>query len=467
MSKTLLNQQLRNFSLTLYAFDLRRDLEGIGQLNPDEYPLWEQLENLGRTFAIEPLKDLNQKLIGSRQHSQRPSRRLFNLLPDGEESIEFSLCREADNEKIVINGNLSPFQIDDAYAADFTLFSGDPITLAQLSQLNLGELLCTSKIQAPLGQTLLLYAEVDARYQDDRQLSESFVAQALGRQAPPEYCSEGKLLGHSIFEYSIATTTSLDHCHILVWLNHHQLPAEMSAVTEKMLYILLSRHKILYAYRQATICSRRAKKMYSDLEQGVVQSFREIAQAPDHLQQFQDLLRSQLPQDAFRYAQHLRNLMDYATTVDTNLKNYHQKVESLGHFLETDLTFFQDFSEMAEAKYKTQIQVYLNYLTPGQALFQQLIDTIRGLTDLEQAESDRRLETTIQVLGVGLATGAIVGAGYGHMSKPWRRPSSTTTIHPFIGYLLLSFMGAAIAGLVTYWLTKWKANASKRKIRQK
>lgn len=459
MINILPSQQLRNFSLTLYAFDLRRELDGIGQLKPDELPLWEQLEKLEHDFAIEPLKDLNQRLTDARQNSQRSSLRFLNLLPDGEESIDFSLIREVDTEKIEINGSLSPFQLDDAYAVDITLFSCNPINLAQMGKLNLGEILLSPRIQAPLGQTLFLYAEVDALYKDDRQLSESLVMQVLGRQALPEYRSEGKLLGHSIFEYSTATIGAVDKSHTLVWLNHNQFSAEMGLVTEKILYALLSRHKILYAYSQANTCNLQAKEIYSALEQNVVQPFRKIAQAPDHLQQFQDLLRTQLPQDAFKYAQHIRNLSDYATTVDTNLKNYRRSVESLGHLLETDLTFFQDFSELAEAKYKTQIQVYLNYLTPGQSLFQQLIDSIRGLADLEQAENDRRLEATIQVLGVGLATGAIVSAGYGYVSKPWRRPFSTNTIHPFIGYLLLSFVGAVISGLITYGFTKWKARA--------
>jgi hypothetical protein len=38
----------------------------------------------------------------------------------------------------------------------------------------------------------------------------------------------------------------------------------------------------------------------------------------------------------------------------------------------------------------------------------QLVDTIRGIVETEQAESDRSLENTIHILGIGFGGGAIV-----------------------------------------------------------
>lgn len=460
MSGILPTQELRNLSLTLYTFDLRRGADDIGQINPNQLLLWNQLEQLGHDLNIDALKDLGQRLVGIQQSNQ-PSSRLLNLFPDDEDGIDFSIIREADAEKFEMEGTLSAFRVDDAYVADFTLFSRSLINLRQLGQLNLNEILFSPRIQTALGKTLVLYAEVETLYKEDQQLSESLVVQACGSQALPEYRSEGKLLGCSIFEYSVAMRETERQGHVLVLLNHAQFSAEMGVVIERLLYVLLSRHKILYTYRQADICNRRARAIYRNLEQTVVQPFNAIAQASDHLTNFQELLRTQLPQDAFKYAQCLRNLSDYVTTLDTNLANYNQKLSLLDCCSETDLTFLQCFSDLAETKYKTQIQIYLDYLRPGQALFQQLIDTIRGLVAVEQATNDRRLGTTVQVLGVSLATGAIVGAGYGYIDKPWRRPFSTSVVHPFIAYLLWSFGVGIISGSITYWLVKWKAKSSK------
>jgi hypothetical protein len=51
---------------------------------------------------------------------------------------------------------------------------------------------------------------------------------------------------------------------------------------------------------------------------------------------------------------------------------------------------------------------------PGAPLFDQLIATLRGITDIEQVERDRQqlqqeksLENTIKAVGVGVATGTL------------------------------------------------------------
>lgn len=466
MSDISPTQQLRNLSLTLYAFDLRRDIDGIGQIKPNELLLWKQFEQVGRDSNIDALKDLKRQLISVQQNDQYSPRSL-NLLASGEDSIDFSISREADAEMLEMKGNLSAFRVDDAYIADLTLFPRNLINLAQLGRLKLNEIFLSSRIQPSLGQTLFLYAEADALYKEDQQLSEAFVTQVFGTQFVPEYHYKGKLLGCSIFEYSIAIKDPNRQSHVLVLINHTQLPIEMDAVVEKILYVLLSRHKILYTYRQANVCNHQARAIYKKLEQNIVQPFDETAQAPDHLRRFQELLAIQLPQDAFQYAQYLRNLSDYVTTLDTNLTNYNQKLRSLNCYPETDLVFLQDFSDLAETKYKAQIQIYLDYLAPGQALFQQLIDTIRGLVDIEQAANDRRLGTTIQVLGVSLATGAIVASGYSYTHVPLRRPFSTSVIHPFANYLLWSGGIGALSGLMTYWAVKWSAKLLKSRSRSK
>lgn len=468
MSNISPTQQLKNLSLTLYAFDLKKGANSLGQLEPDTPAMWERLANFGQDFNIEALVSLQQKLVRP-SLSQYPlpieQNHQHSLLPKGEASISFSVKRHLGNREYQIGGSLSPYQLsNDTDAVDLTLFFSDSISLAQLNQLMLAQLLSSPDLRTALGQTWLLYAEVDAPRKDDRSLSKAVITHTFGDQFLPEYHSEGKLLGHSIFEYSISATASTVPEQVLVWLNHSQLSGEITALTENILYILFARHKILYAYDQACICNQRARGLYSNLEREVVQPFHEISKAPNHLQQFKALLRTQLPQQAFQYAQCLRNLSDYMTTLETNIENYTQKVELLGCSSETDLTFLRDFSMLAENKHKKQVQIYIEYLKPGQALFQQLIDTIRGLAELEQTESDRRLETTIQVLGVGLATSAIVGAGYGYLTKPWKQPFSTNTLHPFVGYLSVSFASAVIMGLITHRMTKRKASASKGKL---
>ena len=67
-----------------------------------------------------------------------------------------------------------------------------------------------------------------------------------------------------------------------------------------------------------------------------------------------------------------------------------------------------NFLKLAEDTFVEQINTNLAYLTPGQNLFDQMIGTIRGIVEVEQAKRDRSLERTIQVLGIGFGGGAII-----------------------------------------------------------
>lgn len=458
MSEISLSQELRNPSLTLYAFHRRTDIsQGLEQVASNASHLWEQLIALGQQLNVVELQCLPQSLICYQGRQYQPSLEDLghcSLLPEGEDSISFQMVANADCSRLDLNGLLCPFRLHDTYAIDLTVSSPVPIPLENLDQLNPQGLLLSSYIQASLGQTLLLYAEVEGRQQDDRAIADACVAQLFQSQIAPEFLQSGQILGNAIFEYDCLETNSDQRCHLLIWLNHGQLAPEVDEVSERLLYLLNSRHKILYAYDQSRWCDRQAKQLYSNVELTIVQRFDQIAQAPDHLQQFKELLRSRLPQTSFDYARYLRDLSDHATTIDTNLQNYRQQLTKLAQLPNSNLTFLDDFLDLAEHKYLKQIQVDQRYLAPGQLLYQQLTETIRGLAELEQAEGDRRLERKIQVLGVGLATGAIVGAGYTYTEKPFKPPLSTSTVHSFVAYLLWSFIAAVLASLVTYWLTQ-------------
>ncbi len=464
MSEISSAQTLQNSSLTLYAFHLRTNIsKGVEQVDSKASQLWEQLMELGNMLKIPELQSLHQKLICYQSGQYKPlvedqlAPGQQNLLFNKEESLNFHLTERTKHGDLEFNGLLVPFRIHDTYAIDLTLTFPNPITIGQINHLNPQGLLISPQIQASLGQTLLFYTEVDASHKDDRAIADACIAQLIHNQAIPEFLAQGKLLSSSIFEYNILATDPTQQRHILVWLNHQNLAVEVDEVLERLLYILLCRHKILYAYNQSRWCNRQAKQIYSDLDQKIVQNFSQIAQADDHLQQFQTLLCEQLPQKAFEYARYLRDLFDHNTTIQTNLENYQSQITKLAELSGNDLFFLEKFHDLAQNKFLRQIQVDREYLVPEQALFQQLIETIRGLTELEQAERDRRLESTIQVLGVGLGVGAIFGSSSAFIDRPWKPPfSPNTTIHPFVSSLLVSLLAALSAALFTWWLTRLK-----------
>jgi hypothetical protein len=77
-------------------------------------------------------------------------------------------------------------------------------------------------------------------------------------------------------------------------------------------------------------------------------------------------------------------------------------------------------------------------------LLEALINSIRGITEIEQTERDRALQNTLSIVGVGLATGSIVSI----VSNQFPQATNPTEAsqNP-VGYALYQ------VGIPTPWLT--------------
>jgi hypothetical protein len=109
-------------------------------------------------------------------------------------------------------------------------------------------------------------------------------------------------------------------------------------------------------------------------------------------------------------------------------------------------------------RYAKQIQTDINYLAPGQELFGQFVDTIRGIVETQQAERDRSLEDKIQILGIGFGGGAIVsGVVTTHIDKinhPLTAISPDNQPHPFFASLTLSILATLFFTALGWCITK-------------
>ena len=85
-----------------------------------------------------------------------------------------------------------------------------------------------------------------------------------------------------------------------------------------------------------------------------------------------------------------------------------------------------------------------------------------GIVDIEQAEIDRSLERTIQILGTGLGAGGIVVsavANYVERDIVFRIPQNGDRIHPAVASLLWSLLAViVVSGLVGWINGAWKIN---------
>ena len=162
--------------------------------------------------------------------------------------------------------------------------------------------------------------------------------------------------------------------------------------------------------------------------------------------------------------QDLRDLDDTISQLETlsddeaeeTLNNFYilpaENLSFLSHFFDEDCRLFTE-----------QIQSDLGYFQHGAGLLEKAMTAIQGRVDIDQAESDRSLQNTIAIVGVGLG-----GAGVGISAAPYLFPQepvqpllppfSTNHFHPITQSVLLSLcfgIGfAAVTWIVIYLMQK-------------
>jgi hypothetical protein len=456
---------VKNFTISLYAFHLRHTLT----YSPDKADananlLWENLAQLGDgLLPFHELKDVRSKLICYQNDKYEPKLELgrqTNWLTDSG-SLDLGSIPTAEGFKI--NGNLQPFLVNDTYAADFTLSPESPNISIDVPQLQLfkPDCLLPSNIQASLGHTLWIYGEVDASEDCQALASKCAVALLAGTNLNPVLVNEDNLFGSLLFEYQASDPNEPNNpakqFHILVSLNNSNTDTLTLAgkAYDWLLNLLICHHKILYIYQEANSCYPKARKLYSKLEQQMQNFPSLIADPRTKLDKLKELLTS-IPLDAVTYNRYLRDLKAHHTAINTNIKNYHtclEKIKQIGN----PPQFWEDFLNRSDEQWQNQIQIYSDYLAPGQELFEKMIDTIRGIVEIEQAERDRSLEKTIQIIGVGLGAGAIVsGVVTQHIDKPFAPLSFNNPPHPLVLSLFWSVLATLGFGVLAWLWTKRK-----------
>ena len=460
---------MKNFSITLYAFHLRHTLAHTpDQVLENANLLWDKLTKIGvDSFPSISLQDIKSQLICYENGKYEPQKEVGRKTEWLTNSKDLDLGSFSTTDGFKINGNLQPLLLNDTYAVDLTLLPESANIDINVPQIKHFKPSCflPSQIQASLGQTLWIYGEVDANntHQDCQLLAEK-IANALvaATNLNPVFTDSGELFASSLFIYQAndpnEPNNPVKQCQILILLNNQQANTVQLIVDagEWVLKLLCCYHKILFVNYQASQSYSNARSIYSYLE-NKIQEFQTLISNPKT--QISDLkkLLSEIPQKSFDYTRCLQDLQTHNTSIQTNIKNYRtclNKITAINNqsHNQTSLKFWQDFLDKECKKLQKQIQTDINYLTPGQELFGQLVDTIRGIVETEQTESDRSLERTVQILGIGLGGGAIVsGVIVQHIDKINLPLLPIIPKNPFSASLILSII-ATLVWTLLIWL---------------
>jgi hypothetical protein len=394
MNNNYLSEPLNSLSITFYSFHLRNNINYGEKPVSDADKLWQQLTYLGHTLNIPELKTLASELICYENNQYKPelenrvNKEYSSLLHHQAEGLDFSISVA---NGIKINGFIIPFLLHDTYATDLTLTSENPLNPDQLQAMNL-----FSDLQPSLGQSLLVYAQPNLSLDDYNTLANTCANQIFDKSHNLEESKvKSSLLKCPIFVYENGENDPSKHCHIIIWFNPNStIPEQIDQVNEYLLYLLLSRHKILYAYHQSRICVANLKKEHTEIEQKI-NKFSQIAQSNNRLKQFKMLL-IQLPQKSLQYSQLLRELSDHYNTIQVNEKNYRKFITKIETLPNSDSNFLQAFLDQVNDKFKPQIEADISFLSPANKLFEELINNIRGIVAIDQIQSDRKFKIILQ-----------------------------------------------------------------------
>lgn len=452
---------MKNFSLSLYAFHLHHtftDARGDVKANL----LWENLAKLGEgSLPFPELKDLRSKLICYQYGKYEPKGeegRQTEWLSDIGKLDLGSLATTKDFE---IKATLQPFLVHDTYIADLTLLPEPRDISIDIPQLQHFKPSCLlpSNIQASLGQTLWIYGEVDPSAKCDKVANQFAKALVEGTKLKTVIINQGKFFGSLLFEYQANEPNEMDNptkqCQIFIVINNSESQTLKLAgdAYDSLRNLLCSYHKIVYTNHLARQRYRQGKAIYSYLEKKI-QEFNNLLKS-DIQKQLSELKKIlvEIPPKRLDYTRCLQDLITDHTTINTNLTNYRSSLNQItGINGVNSPQSWQNSLNKDCHKLQEQIKTDIDYLSPGQELFEQIVDTIRGIVEIEQvelekeqAERDRSLENTIQVVGVALGSGAIVS---GVVSQYIQQPVSLPYLKPSIPPMLSSFFWTVLTTLV-------------------
>ncbi len=300
-----------------------------------------------------------------------------------------------------------------------------------------------------IGQTWLAWGKLEENKTDteiEGIAKEIYTQIASNYDWKNDFIGKGNLLGGTIFELwyqpeIVDVTGNLigkefwdkfrnESHHILIWLFPNNISAPDMRELVKNIYqdfirLFHYRHKIIWAYYQSRFLKTDLKKEFLEIQDSINKARKlqeQLNKSKLNLTQLQKTLANILVSQS-DYTIVLNYLDDQIRTIATNLENYEYRLEKItkekpGSNLEDCLQQFSQ-SEIYAKKYLRQAKTDYANLTPGLTVVQNLSNTFQGIIQLEQTKSDRKLDKTIALVGVGLAiSGLTATVATQYLPKP-------------------------------------------------
>ncbi|MGK7873032.1 MAG: hypothetical protein AB4426_06890 [Xenococcaceae cyanobacterium] len=340
---------------------------------------------------------------------------------------------------------------------------------------------------ATLGQTWLILAHLDAPNRNPEEIAQNCCqALNLGLNWERDLQSQGHLLGGTLFELSryqllmqrqrhrnlpAPTLEQIQQSHhLIIALYPDAATAKQAAAFNfDWLRLFCYRHKILWAYTQSRYLKQLLKQDFIEIK-----TYTKDIKSKNLKQLRQTVIDAQ--NTLSRYTIDLNYLGYQIRTIEVNLMNYNRRLRTIQESLSQiqvkageesikrllpdrvfswfqasaanstiasanqsslltqlggwqhpcDLKFLEKFSDDVTNKYLLQLQKDYENLSPGLRLLEDLINSIRGIAEIGQAQRDRTFQNTVAIVGVGLAAGSTVVSIADQFPVPSKYPIGST-----------------------------------------
>lgn len=369
-----------------------------------------------------------------------------------------------------------PQKLSDSYGLLINVFRRqspgfDGVNSSEVSEFNPNQCLTFAEKEKFIGETLLITAYLSKPKPDNAEAlrtdAETLLNKLLG--FCPDFYQADTFLDSYIVEFSQPKTSKTRYLVLFYFAD---------ATSEKLKTIYFDLPELFLYYHKITKVFQESRKVADELNKLILDEIESKSKLPDSLDldglkhQLKDILKT-VP----KYTSEFRNLENSLNTLNIHIRNYQLKLKSLQVQANDPLDFFNRFAERESQTFQLQIQADINYSKPGAQLLDQAIASIRGLVEIDQAESDRtaaqteknndrQLENTIQSVGTGIGVGigfaGILASSYPLLEdKPLYFPSPQyTALHPFVISVTLSCILGGGLGWLAWWGTRKLLKAS-------
>ncbi|MBE9004009.1 hypothetical protein IQ259_02925 [Fortiea sp. LEGE XX443] len=433
------NYQLIYPTLDLFLYDLKA---GLGQdeekVNQNRQLFWQKV--YGNQLDNKKLAELAQAETDSSDYWELLGRKKAEIFP------------------APLNGYYYPVQLGDTYALQvdctanyITDYKYSPQSIDCFSKLQTEILAKINHQNGKLGQTWLIWGQLATDNQDPIATAKECYNQLKFnsiQNRQQDFIVQGLFFGGTVFELQQIPTPAQnlsDGYHVLICLFPYQLKTDAVREVSSKLYpqliqLLRCRHKILWADSQ----SREIKdnlKQAAKLAQTTINNLNASLKNPGiQINKIENFLK-ETPEILLKYTNNLAYLDDQRRTIEININNYQKRYQELCKLdSNSDWEFLQIFSNYAKEKFVAQIEADQANFSPNLTLMENYIKTVQGIIEIERTKSDRTLNTTIAIAGIGLATSQIASS----VLVAQFPPNSKT---PF--FLTTAFGLSVFAGLLT------------------